>query len=117
MKPLLGLLLVGLLLAGCSSPPTAVTPMQDSQGRYMIHMTAANAFDPPLAKVPVGATVIWINDSPNVHDVQGDSFSSGAAGAMAKGATYTYTFTTAGTHDYFCTVHKGVGMSAKIVVG
>lgn len=34
-----------------------------------------------------------------------------------KGSTWTHTFETAGTHDYYCTPHKTLGMVGRIVVG
>jgi hypothetical protein len=34
-----------------------------------------------------------------------------------QGATFEHTFETAGTYDYFCTLHKGLNMVGRIVVG
>jgi hypothetical protein len=55
-------LLLAFAVAGCADPP--VTPPQDDLGRYVILMTERNTFDPPNAKVPDGATVVWRNVAP-----------------------------------------------------
>lgn len=44
-----------------------------------------------------------------------ETFDSGIL--SEQGATFEHTFETAGTYDYFCTPHKGLGMIVRIVVG
>jgi plastocyanin len=66
------LLVVALAAAGCSDGPPATRPVQDAEGRYVIEMTAALTFEPAIASVPVGATVVWVNVADSVvHDVAG----------------------------------------------
>lgn len=108
------------LLAGCtsSSDDEGDVPQQDAQGRYVIHMTAANRFTPPVAKVPVGATVIWVNDG-GVHDVTADDGSWSSDDTKPKlspGQTYEHTFTEGGKVEYFCALHKSSGMKGTLVV-
>jgi plastocyanin len=120
MKTLLVLVVVGCaVLAGCSSSSSAVTPTLDAQGHYVIHQTTGNLFSPANAKVPVGATVTWVNDGSTPHDVQArdGSFSSGPAGGMEKDDHFEHTFNQTGTFSYFCHVHDGQGMHATITVG
>ena len=121
MKALAAILFLSTLgalaLAGCSgSADDGTVPPQDSEGRYVIHMTSSNRFTPALAKVPVGATVVWIHDGGAPHDVQGDGFSSGPAGGLREGDEYEFTFDEAGTFEYHCIIHQGSGMKGKIVV-
>ena len=68
-------------------------------------------YDPSPANVAVGTTVTWTNDDATLHTVysglpsdpqQGQLFQSDF---MTKGKTFTHTFDTAGTFDYYCTLH------------
>jgi plastocyanin len=65
-------------------------------------------FNPASLTVAVGDTVTWTNNDTVGHDVTGDSFKSGAPGAMQNGDTFEHTFDKAGTFDYVCTVHTGM---------
>jgi plastocyanin len=119
MKAIASLALLSfLLLAGCGTPSTGTTPPTDSEGRYVITMTAGNQFSPVNAKVPVGATVVWEHTGGAPHDVQAKdgSFSSGPAGGMREGDEWAHTFDQAGTFAYHCHVHEGSGMKGTIIV-
>ncbi len=112
-------LLTFALLAGCSSmppAPTVLTPQAD--GSYLIHM-AGTRFVPANAQVPVGANVTWVNDESVGHDVTAmdGSFSSGGVANLQKGKTYTHQFTVAGTIEYHCEAHHGLGMEGVLHVG
>ena len=83
---------------------------------------ASNSFMPSALTIEEGDTVIWTNTSGS-HNVNGsmttfpsnpDSFGSGAA--ASGGWTYSYVFTTAGSYDYQCDPHAGLGMTATITV-
>jgi len=71
------------------------------------------AFDAPSVEVAVGATVTWTNNDSAAHTVTADdgSFDSGS---LATGATFSFTFTKAGTFTYHCAIHPK--MIATIVV-
>lgn len=121
MKALVALpVLLMVALAGCGGAPQPVEPDQDAEGRYVIHMNAANRFVPSLAKVPVGATVVWVNDG-GVHDVTADDGSWSSAQAYPSkvpvGSSFEHTFTEAGTVAYHCELHRSSGMVAELVVG
>jgi plastocyanin len=51
--------------------------------------------------------VKWTNNDAIAHTVTSNT---GAfdSGNMAAGATYSYTFSTAGTYNYHCTYHSGM---------
>lgn len=115
MKVVLALLAAMLLLAGCTKPGEGSTPEQDAQGRYVIHMTANNKYTPADAKVPVGATVLWIVDG-GVHDVTAHDDSWKSPRFMSAGDTYERTFTSAGDYEYHCELHKSAGMAATLHV-
>ena len=70
-------------------------------------------FAPQTLTVPVNSTVTWINkdDVPHVIASNEGLFKSKALDTDDK---YSYTFTTAGTYAYYCSVHPR--MVGKIVV-
>lgn len=114
-KLLVSLLLLGVLLSGCSGAKSPTTPPQDEQGRYVIRMTAGNRFTPMDAKVPANATVVWINDA-GVHNVVADDGSFKSPGTMPQGSEWAFHFEGAGDHTYVCTFHAGQGMKGTIHV-
>jgi plastocyanin len=71
------------------------------------------AFSPATLTVSVNTTVIWTNNDTVAHTVTSTTglFDSGSIGT---GGTYSYMFTSAGTYNYYCTVHPS--MTGKIVV-
>jgi plastocyanin len=70
-------------------------------------------FGPPALTVAVGTTVKWINrdDIPHTVVEQNKTFRSKA---LDTDDSYSYTFSTAGTYDYFCSLHPH--MTAKVIV-
>ena len=93
---LVALLLLGVLLAGCGGPKGPSTPAMDGHQRYVIHMTGANRFTPMDAKLPVNATVVWVNDA-GVHDITADDGTFRSPRTMASGAEWDFKFTKPGT--------------------
>jgi predicted lipoprotein with Yx(FWY)xxD motif/plastocyanin len=71
-------------------------------------------FSPASITVGVGGTVTWKNTGTRNHTVTADdgSFDSGS---LASGATFTETFTKAGSYTYHCSIHPS--MTATVVVG
>ena len=62
------------------------------------------AFVPAALTVKVGATVTWTNQDGDPHTVVADGGQFQSPG-MDSNATYSYTFATAGTYDYVCSIH------------
>lgn len=82
------------------------------------------AYEPAELAVPVGETVTWTWASRN-HNVVVSEQPEGAdwTGTEGDGTTtyddphtYEYTFETAGTYEYYCQPHEGLGMVATVVV-
>jgi len=85
------------------------------------------AFEPAEITVAVGDTVTWkvtesiganhsvTSGTPDDPD-KGSAFDSGADGLVDVGDTFDWTFETAGTFAYYCTVH-GASMSGHVIVG
>lgn len=67
------------------------------------HVTIAGfAFSPASLTVRVGTTVTWTNTDSAAHNVRGGPLHSPK---LNHGASYSYTFTKAGTYHYVCTFH------------
>lgn len=78
-----------------------------------------NTFAPGTITIKVGETVKWKWGS-SVHNVvSGKSCSPDgrfSSGDPVAGGTFEQQFTTAGTYDYFCSVHCAAGMVGQVVV-
>lgn len=72
------------------------------------------AFTPPTISVPVGATVTWVNNDPVAHTASSDT-GVWDSGVIQPGASYSHTFTQAGTFTYHCRIHPS--MMGVVMVG
>jgi LPXTG-motif cell wall-anchored protein len=86
-----------------------------------------DAFAPKTITVHAGDTVTWSDNGHDPHTVTADSGAfdsspscpSDVSTCLHFGATYSHTFSTAGTFAYHCKIHGaagGVGMSGVILV-
>jgi len=81
-------------------------------------------FSPASVTIPVGGTVRWRNTGTVPHTVTSGTGSAASAnpGALfddqsfGAGATFEFTFTTAGTQPYFCRFHEAMNMKGTVVV-
>ena len=77
-------------------------------------------FVPAILTVSKGTTVTWTNGDSTLHTVTSGSPESGNSGTefdssyLAAGKTFQHLFSTAGTFDYYCTLHPY--MKGKVVV-
>lgn len=64
-------------------------------------------FEKANIKIKVGTTVTWTNQDTARHNVvtSGDGSAKLASELLAKGKSYSYTFTTAGMTEYLCEPH------------
>ena len=71
------------------------------------------SFGPKTLTINAGDSVTWTNQGPTGHSTtaKGGAWDSGV---LAKGKSFSHTFATAGTYQYFCTPHPF--MTATIVV-
>src|SRR5690348_6430534 len=77
-------------------------------------------FDPANMTVKVGTTVVWTNKDSASHTVTSGNPSAGPSGTFDSGLiksdnTFQYKFSSAGTTEYFCTIHPW--MTGKVTVG
>ena len=84
-----------------SGPSAAVTIPIGAQA------LGTGAFNPAQLTVAVGTTVTWTNT-----DVVSHTSTSNAnvwnSGTVAPGGQFSFTFPTAGTFSYHCTIHPGM---------
>jgi len=77
-------------------------------------------FEPPSITVSAGTNVTWTNGDTTLHTVTSGSAEGGDSGKvfdssyLAAGKTFEHKFDTAGTFDYYCTLHPF--MKGKVVV-
>lgn len=131
---LLFLLMLSMLLtvaiAGCGED--SVTDTGNNQGNGNGNGNGGNgtadnevtmvgqSFSPSNLTVPVGTTVLWINESNETHTVtsgsNGEHDELFDSGNVAPGGEYSYEFQQAGTYDYYCIPHYASGMTGTITV-
>jgi plastocyanin len=119
------LTIVSVLLVACgggssSSPTTPTTPTPaPATGSTPVSIPVnartlgSAAFVPNPLTIATGTTVRWTNNDNIAHDATSTT-NVFASGTMNPGATYDFTFRTAGTFPYHCTIHSG--MVGQIVV-
>lgn len=72
------------------------------------------AFHPETITVPAGGSITWTNADTTPHTASGIDRKILQSGAVQPGESFTQTFDTAGSYDYFCEFHAG--MKGTIVV-
>ncbi len=102
---------VAILLAVAYQAAALAAPTAVSQ-------TDNLTFDPSAVTVPIGGQVEWTNVSHGIHHTTtGDSpLSLWASPTMNQGATFTFTFTAAGSYPYHCQFHQSFGMVGTVTV-
>jgi plastocyanin len=72
------------------------------------------SYKPQTLTVSVGTTVTWINRDDIPHTVLSTDKRTIVSPALDTDEKFSYTFTTAGTNDYYCSVHPH--MKGRIIV-
>jgi len=70
-------------------------------------------FTPETIEIPVGTTVKWTNDDDIPHALA-ESERRFKSQALDTGDSFSFTFTTAGSYTYFCSLHPH--MKGMIIV-
>lgn len=105
-------------LAACGGPPAAAVAAPPAEHPMAVPaptttagmqpvaagtVTIANfAFSPAAVTVPAGTTLTWTNNDSAPHDISGGPLHSPT---LSQGQTWSYTFSTAGTYSYICSIH------------
>lgn len=85
------------------STPAGSTPVSIVSGASLLTTTA---FSPNPLTVSAGTTVTWTNNDKTTHTVTSNS--GAFNGSVSPNAQFSYTFATAGTFAYHCTIHPGM---------
>ena len=111
---LIALFLLAIMSAttfnGCSDDEEDPAPSGPAANEVWMQGTK---FTPATRTVAVNTTVTWINTDGFNHNVVSDS-SLFNSGNIAGGASFSHTFTLAGTYPYTCTLHSN--MTGTIIV-
>jgi plastocyanin len=75
--------------------------------------TVGFSFQPSTLTVHVGDTVTWMNKGDVDHTVTNDT--GIFDGELPAGQSFTFTFTTAGTFSYHCSIHPVMKGTIKVV--
>ena len=121
MMKLFGIIVAGLCLGAGSM---ALAHDMASMAAPMAQVAAAEpntigidnfAFGPKDLTVAVGTTVTWINHDDEPHTVvSSDDTKLFKSGALDTNDKFSFTFTKAGTYQYFCSIHPH--MTGTVVV-
>lgn len=91
------------------------TQLPETSGETKTVQIMDFVFLPQTITINAGDTVQWTNKDVVSHQITSDSGDIPAAsGNFGKDMTYSYTFTTAGTYNYHCGLHRG--MKGKVIV-
>lgn len=107
----LGLIALATLLGACKSSTANLPPAG------AIVTVADYLFSPDTVTVKAGTIVEWDNQGPSTHTITSDSTlwnsatlgppgGGGAYGGSSAGGTFRFTFNTAGTFLYHCSIHS-----------
>lgn len=101
----------GTMMGGYQQTPG----VQGTPVTGVTHVTMQNiAYQPANMQVRVGTTVTWTNQDSVPHSV---TFKNGMkdSGLFTLGQSFSYTFTTPGTYQYYCTVHPSMIATITVV--
>lgn len=108
------IVIIAISLVGCTSKTTTTTLTTTTTNTLTASVSLSNfSFQPSSLTVKAGTTVTWANKDSTTHTVTSDSgvFNSGN---LAPNATFSYTFNTAGTFTYYCSIHPTMKGTVKV---
>ncbi|MDX1647376.1 MAG: plastocyanin/azurin family copper-binding protein [Longimicrobiales bacterium] len=110
-----GLIFAGLvLLPGCSEHQELMGP---GQGEVVEVEIRNFEFSSPELRVEAGTTVRWRNTTFSFHTVTPEGHTAWAEWQTASdGEIFEVTFEEVGTYPYYCSPHRGLGMTGSVVV-
>ncbi|NNE12565.1 MAG: multicopper oxidase domain-containing protein [Ilumatobacter sp.] len=116
----------GLAAAAAAEPEAAAEPIPENtvvmpDGAWD-PANAETAYTPTEFTAPVGTTIVWRNDDTVFHTVTSGTASGSVgepdgafdSGRIEPGQEWAFTFTAAGTYDYFCVPHPWMVGSVTI---
>ncbi len=96
------------------SPTPTLTPTPSPTPKTYTISIASFAFSQSSLTINKGDKVIWTNNDNAPHTVTSDSGSELNSDTLSTGDKYEHTFNSAGTFNYYCTIHPS--MKGKVIV-
>lgn len=97
-----------------AAPPPSVTPAPATSTAAVNVAIGDHVFQPRVITVKTGTTVTWKHQGAALHNVISLTTPSLRSDDLKKGESYSYTFSKAGTYEYYCSYHEG--MNGTIIV-
>lgn len=118
----------GISILGACTRPSMLQKASDD--RVTVEMTELNRFEPSGLTVPVGSSIVWLNQSNLPHTTTCDpalvtdtsavrlpgEAEPWDSGDVLPGRTWAHTFETPGRYVYVCRWHEASGMIGTITV-
>jgi plastocyanin len=108
------LLMLTVACGGYSSSPATPSPTPATGGTSSpvtiprgAESLANRAFSPDDVNIAVGETVTWTNTDAVAHTSTSDA-GTWNSGTVPAGGRFSFTFQTAGSFPYHCTIHPGM---------
>ena len=98
------------LAAACSSGGSDGGGVTNPPAGATVHLGSAS-FSPASITITHGTTVTWTNDTGTAHTITpdaGQAPSWSSHDIAGQGATFQFSFATAGTYAYHCNLHAGM---------
>jgi plastocyanin len=111
-----GALLAAALGAVCASVVAPIVLPAHAQSAAAANGISIDnfTFNPPTLTVKAGTTVTWSNKDDIPHGIASSNNAFTRSKAMDTDDSFSFTFTTPGTYQYFCYIHPH--MTGTIVV-
>ena len=93
-------------------PSTTNSPSRVAK-TYPISAVSGNRFSPTSLTLRRGDSVLVTNKDSRDHDFTIAALGKGS-GTMAQGDTYGLTFTSTGSFDFVCTIHRGMDGTVRV---
>jgi plastocyanin len=109
--PITVVILLSVLQTGCSEDEYSTSNSNATPGTNEIFMKNT-AFTPVNKTISVGTTLTWKNQDNFAHTVTsgtpGNPSGLFDSGNLGSGGTFSFTFNSAGSFKYFCSIHSSM---------
>lgn len=93
---------------------SAGTPEAEASADSVTVEIAGFAYSPDVVTIPVGGSITWVNADSAPHTATAMDRDVLQSGTLNQGESFTQTFDTPGTYEYFCEFHAN--MKGTIIV-
>ncbi len=100
MKSLIFIISLLIILVGCTQQ--SAQNLSDNTSNQII--ISGYEFTPSSITIDVGTSVTWVNQDSAPHTIISDN-SVFSSPVLNNGASYSFTFNSAGIYNYHCSIH------------